>query len=152
MLVRSTVNYTAPTKAGNVSVTAAAGGVSSPSFTQTVSAGSVSTLTLTSRNSQTAQAGTQFSQPLVVTLTDQYGNLVPNTSVTFSDGPANGSFSANPVSSDSNGRATVNYTAPTKTGNVSVTAAAGGVSSPSFTETVSAASVSALTLTSGNSQ
>src|SRR5207244_5708224 len=112
----------------------------------------ISTMTLTARNNQTTQAGTPFSQKLVVTCTDQYGNALSGISVTFSDGPANGSFSANPVSSDSNGRATVNYTAPTKAGNVSVTAAAGGVSSRSFTETVSAGSVSALNFISGNSQ
>ncbi|PYX02206.1 MAG: hypothetical protein DMG86_07955, partial [Acidobacteria bacterium] len=149
---RATVNYTAPTKAGSVSVTGSAGGVSSPSFTENVSAAPFSTLTLTSGNNQTTQAGTPFSQKLVVICTDQYGNALSGISVTFSDGPANGSFSANPVSSDSNGRATVNYTAPTKTGNVSVTASAGGVSSGSFSEAVIAASASALNIISGNNQ
>jgi len=149
---QATVNYTASTKAGNVSITGSAGGVSSPPFTVTVSAASFSALTLTSGGDQTAQAGTQLSQALVVTCADQYGNPISGTSVTFSDSAAGGSFSANPVSSDSNGRATVSYTAPTKAGNVSVAGSAGEVSSPSFHETVIAGPASTLTLTSGNSQ
>ncbi len=149
---RATVSYTAPTKAGNVSVTGSASGVSSPSFHETVTAGPVSTLTLTSGNSQTAQAGTQFSQPLAVTLADQYGNLVPGSAVTFSDNNAGGSFSANPVASDSHGQATVSYTAPLKAGAVAVKAAATGVSSGSFSETVIAASASALNIIAGNNQ
>ena len=149
---QATVNYTASTKAGNVSITGSNGGVSSPSFTATVSAAPFSALNLTSGGNQTAQAGTQLSQALVVTCADQYGNPISGTSVTFSDSAAGGSFSANPVTSDSNGRATVSYTAPTKAGNVSVAGSASGVSSPFFHETVTAGPASTLTLTSGNSQ
>jgi protocatechuate 3,4-dioxygenase beta subunit len=149
---RATVSYTAPTKAGAVTVKAAATGAPSVSFSATVSAASLSALALTSGGDQTAQAGTQLSQAVVVTCADQYGNPVSGTSVTFSDSAAGGSFSPNPVSSDSNGRATVSYTAPTRAGAVTGKAAATGVSSVSFSEAVIATSASALNIISGNDQ
>jgi hypothetical protein len=148
----ATVNYTAATKAGKVSVSASAGTVTSPSFAETVTATAVASMALSFGNNQTATAGTQFSQALVVTLADQYSNPVSGASVTFSDNGAGGSFSTDPVSTNSNGQATVNYTASTKAGSVSVSASASGVSSVSFAEAVIASSPSTLNIISGNNQ
>jgi acyl-coenzyme A thioesterase PaaI-like protein len=73
----------------------------------------------------------------VVKVTDQYGNVVPGVSVTFADGGAGGSFSANPVVTGSTGTASVNYTTPAKAGTVTVKATVSGVSTAaSFTLTV----------------
>jgi protocatechuate 3,4-dioxygenase beta subunit len=149
---KAKTSYTTSTNVGAVVLTASSTGLTQVSFSETVTAGPVSTIALTSGNNQSATAGTQFSQSLVVTLADQYGNPVSGVSVSFSDNGAGGSFSANPVSSNSNGRATVNYTASTKAGNVSVTASATGVSSVSFAEAVIAASASTLTIILGNNQ
>ncbi|MGA7592704.1 MAG: Ig-like domain-containing protein, partial [Candidatus Sulfotelmatobacter sp.] len=71
---------------------------------------------------------TQMAQPLVVKVSDQYGNPVSGVAVTFADGGAGGSFSANPVSTSSSGVASVNYTTSATAGTVTISAAAPGVS------------------------
>jgi adhesin/invasin len=57
-----------------------------------------------------------------VAVKDAYGNLVPGTSVTFSDGGAGGVLSATPVTTNSLGQASVTYTLPTQAQTVTVTA------------------------------
>jgi hypothetical protein len=67
---------------------------------------------------------------LVVSVTDQFGNLIAGASVSFSDGGAGGSFSANPVITTKAGLASANYTTPPMPGNVTVSATVAGVSTP----------------------
>jgi hypothetical protein len=70
-------------------------------------------------------------------VTDQYGNLVAQSPVTFSDGGAGGSFSVNPALSSAAGIAGARYTAPlTAAGPVAITASENGVGSVSFTVNV----------------
>ena len=90
-----------------------------------------------SGHAQAAAASTLLPKPLVVKATDQYGNVVPGVNVTFADGGAGGSFSANPVVTGSTGTASVSYTTPAKAGTVTIKATVNGVSTAaSFTVTV----------------
>jgi hypothetical protein len=92
------------------------------------------------RSSQSAQSaiiGTAFASPLVVVVTDAYGNVEPGVSVTFA-APASGAtaaLSSSTVVTDGNGRASVTATAGTTIGHYTVTASAAGTSSASFSLT-----------------
>jgi Bacterial Ig-like domain (group 1) len=124
-----------PNKAGTVTVTASSSGLKSVLFQETTVAASPASVTATGGNDQTAPAGTTLPQTLNVTVADQYGNPVSNASVTFTDNGAGGSFSSNPVSTNSSGVAAVSYTLPSNTGTISLTGSVPGVQSfASFTE------------------
>src|SRR5205823_1015413 len=126
-------SITANTVAGaNYIVTATAGGVlTSASFTLTNVAGSANAIAVTSGSGQSATVNTAFSNPLVATVSDQYGNPVPNATVTFTP-PGSGASAvltggAKAVTS-SNGQASKSVTANTVVGtSYLVTASVGGV-------------------------
>jgi hypothetical protein len=133
----ASVNYTTGTKGGNIQILANVTGFKSAVFYEYVQPGSPTAVTKVSGDAQTATASTVLAKPMVVKVTDQYGNVVPGQNVTFTDGGAGGSFSANPVATGSTGTASVNYTAPATTGSITITATVSGVSAPaSFTVTV----------------
>lgn len=133
----ASVNYTTGTKGGNIQILANVTGFKSAVFYEYVQPGAPTAVTIVSGNAQTAATSTLLAKPLVVKVTDKYGNAVPGVSVTFADGGAGGSFSANPVVTGSTGTASVNYTTPAKTGTVTVKATVSGVSTAaSFTLTV----------------
>jgi adhesin/invasin len=85
-------------------------------------------------------------------VTDQSSNGIPGISVTFSDGGAGGSFSANPVTTDSSGRATTAYTTGTKAGPVTISATAQGLNPFKFAETVTAGAPATIAVVAGNGQ
>src|SRR4029077_6134378 len=93
---------------------------------------------------------TNLPAPLVAKVAAQYGNGVPGVSVSFSDGGAGGSFSANPVTTDSTGRAGVVYTAGTKARGVTIAATVSGLHQLYFAETATAGPPPAINVTSGN--
>ncbi|MBZ5666515.1 MAG: Ig-like domain-containing protein [Acidobacteriia bacterium] len=126
-----------PTSAATVNVTASSAGLKNVTFVEYSVAGPAANIAITSGNNQSAPAGTQLLQALMVVVTDQYGNPVTGVSVAFDDGGAGGSFSnPNPVVTGSSGTATQFYTLPPSPGIVTINAAATGVSTPAvFTET-----------------
>jgi hypothetical protein len=133
------VNYTTSTTAGalNGKIVATAAGLAGLKFSATVTSGPAANISATSGDGQSAAPSTQLAQPLVVRVTDQYGNAVLGIAVTFDDASAGGSFSSNPVSTSSSGVASVTYTTPANPGTGTIRAAAAGVSAPaSFTFTV----------------
>jgi hypothetical protein len=135
----ASVNYTTSTTAGALhgKVTATAAGLHSVLFFETVTPGPASNIAAVSGNGQSAPPITTLAQPLVVKVTDQYGNAVSGISVTFNDGGAGGTFSPIPISTSSNGGASVNYTTSANAGSVTIQATATGVSTQaSFTLTV----------------
>jgi hypothetical protein len=106
-------------------------------FFETVTPGPASNIAAVSGTGQSAPPNTQLTQPLVVKVTDQYGNAVSGISVTFNDGGAGGTFSPTPISTSSNGEASVNYTTAANAGSVTIQATATGISTQaSFTLTV----------------
>ena len=135
----ASVKYTTSTTAGALrgKITAAAAGLRGLVFFETVMPGPASNIAAVSGNGQSAPPNSQLAQPLVVKVTDQYGNAVSGISVTFNDGGAGGTFSANPISTSSNAGASVNYTTSANAGSVTILATVAGVSSQaSFTLTV----------------
>jgi hypothetical protein len=133
----ASVDYTTGTKGGNLQILATVSGFPSATFYEYVIAGPPTAVTKVSGDAQSAAPSTLLTKPLVVKVTDRYGNVVPGTSVSFADGAVGGSFSANPVVTGSTGTASVNYTTPAKAGTVTIKATVSGVSTAaSFTVTV----------------
>jgi len=131
------VTYTTPTVPGTVKISASATGLKSVTFSETVTAGPAAKTASTSGNGQSGPPSTQLALPLVVTVTDKYGNVVAGASVSFADGGAGGSFSSNPIVTDASGVASVKYTTASHTGKTTVKGTVSGVSpSAAFTVTV----------------
>lgn len=129
------VSYTLPTKTANIAVSATAGDLQLNLSEKSV-AGAPATVNYVSGGGQTAGPNTTLANPLVVSVKDQYGNLVTGASVTFSDNGAGGTFSSATLPTAANGRASVSYTTGSKAGKVSISATVAGATSASFSEAV----------------
>jgi hypothetical protein len=132
----ASTSYTTGTKTGAVNITASVTGLTSVVFKETVLVGSASALKIYSGNNQSVKQGAATPAQLQVMVTDQFGNAVPNISVTFDDGGSGGSFFFDPVVTSSKGIAGTRYTAPFTSGPVTVTASASGLTSVEFTVNV----------------
>src|SRR5437660_5304632 len=136
-LGRARTLYTTSTKAALVTINASALSLAILHMHETATARPATNLAAVSGGGQTAPASTQLAQNLVVHVSDQYGNAVPNASVVFSDGGAGGSFSAVPATSDTSGNASVAYTTPPSSGVYHISASVSGVAATAtFTATV----------------
>ena len=133
----ASTSYQLPTKSGVYSVKAASPGLNTFSFSETAAAGPPTSIAVSGGNNQSAPAGSALPQALTVVVKDQYNNVVPNASVTFTDNGAGGSFSnPNPALTDNTGTATQVYTLPAAPKTVTVSASVSGVASPAnFSET-----------------
>jgi hypothetical protein len=127
-------------------------GTHTGSLSVTVSAGAAGSIAATSGGGQSATVGTAFTNPLVATVTDSYGNLKSGVSVTFS-APSSGTSAtfasggnctSNPqtyqcvATTNASGVATSStFTANASQGTYNVGATASGGSNPSvnFSET-----------------
>ena len=110
---------TANTKVGTYNVLATANGVTpTQTFALTNLADVANAIVLTSGSGQSAVVDNDFKDKLVATVTDQYGNPVANSTVTFSASgtTANGIFATNTAITDVNGVATIVIKANTKAG------------------------------------
>ncbi|HZQ24413.1 MAG TPA: Ig-like domain-containing protein [Terriglobales bacterium] len=131
---KATVSYTLPTTVRSISITASSGSLAPLTFSEKSVAGAPASLTVVSGNNQTAPAGTKLPASLVVQVQDQYGNLVPGVTVTYSDGGAGGTLTpTNPVTTSS-GQASATYTLPGTPGTYTVSASINSLSKD-FTET-----------------
>jgi Big-like domain-containing protein len=148
----ASTTYTLPKKSATYTVTASSAGYGAASFAETATAGKPTILARSSGNLQTASVTTTLPNPLVAVVKDQYGNVVPGVSVNFTDNGAGGTFSANPVTTNSKGQASVSYTASTKAGTVTITATASGLAALKFTETIAAGPAASIAVASGNNQ
>jgi protocatechuate 3,4-dioxygenase beta subunit len=144
--------YTLPTKAGTYTLTAVASGYASASFTETATTSAAVQLVIHSGNGQSTPVLTTFPKPLSAAVVDQYMNGIPGVVVTFNDNGAGGSFSANPVTSNLQGYATVSYTASTKAQFMKITAIAGVLPALTFGEKVTPGPASTVSIISGNNQ
>jgi len=132
----ASVTYSTGTKAGAIGITASITGLTPIVFKETVLAGPAAVLNIYSGNNQTVKPGAPAAKELEVVVTDQYGNPTSQTSVTYNDGGAGGSFSPNPGVTNAKGIAGTRYTAPLAAGTVTITASAAGLSSVQFTVNV----------------
>jgi hypothetical protein len=147
--------YYGDTRAGTPTITAASSGLTSATQTQTITAGTPTIISIVSGNNQLATANNAFANPLVVQVTDAYGNLVPGASVTFTapSSGASGTFSSSTgtisVLTGSNGQASSGtFTANTVAGGpYNVSAATSGPSPVSFALTNTPAPASKLVFT-----
>jgi adhesin/invasin len=147
--------FTAATVAGGpYTVTASVSGVSTAAgFSLTNTAGAATTIAVVSGSGQSATVHAAFASPLVAKATDTYGNPVSGVTVTFTaptSGPS-GTFagSVNTAVTNASGVATsATFTANTTAGTYTVTAAATGTNTASFTETNTAGAATKLAFTS----
>ena len=148
----ATTNYTLPTKTAVLTLSATNSGYASGAFTETATAGAPSSIVMASGAGQSGTVGTTLSKPAVVVVRDAFNNPVPGVAVTFSDGGAGGIFSANPVTTNSLGQASVSYTLPTIAKTYTLTASTIGGVAFNFSERAIAGAPASLAIASGNGQ
>ena len=142
----ASTTYTLPSTAKTVTINATSTGYTAATFTE-ISA--LDTIAATSGNNQTGTIGTTLPVTLTATATSN-GTAVAGVSVTFSDGGKGGTFGAPTGVTNSSGTVSTTYTLPPSTAQtVTITAAASGYTSATFTET---STLPVLTATGGNNQ
>ncbi len=120
-------------------------------------------LALTSGNSQSALANATLPSPFVVTVTDDYGNPIAGTGVTFAIASAPGgasgqSLSATTVTTAANGQASTFLKLGSAAGSYTVTATSGSLTGSPVTFTATAATflppplATSMVLTAGTNQ
>ncbi|MCM1985259.1 choice-of-anchor Q domain-containing protein, partial [Lyngbya confervoides] len=125
----------ANTTAGAYGVVASAAGLTSTAnFNLTNLPGSPSQINIVGGSGQTTPTNTEFSQPITVQVLDEFGNDVPNATVSFtaatSASGASANFSSNgTVITNSNGEASVTAIANEFGGSYAVTASSNGLTS-----------------------
>ena len=147
---QASTNYTLPTKAQTISMTASTGSVS-VSFSEKAVAGPAASIAVVSGGGQTGTVGAALPAAIVIGVKDALGNGVPGASVTFSDTGAGGTYSTNPVTTNSQGQASTNYTLPTAPKTINMTATSGNLNVP-FSEKAVAGSPASMVIASGNQQ
>jgi hypothetical protein len=124
------IGIKANTKSGAFTATGGVTGIASTAnFALTNIADSPTAIVTTSGSNQIAVVNQNFANNLVATVTDQYGNPVANSTVTFTTlgTGANGTFVNNAVTTDANGAATIGIKANTKAGSFTTTGNVGNV-------------------------
>lgn len=117
------------TVAGEHSITASAAGlgsITSPTFI--VKAGAAAALQVVSGNGQSAAAGATLALPIVVRLTDTFGNAVSGPSVTFTPTSGHGTASPTSAAAGSGGLAQTSWTLEGTAGAKTMSVASAGVS------------------------
>jgi filamentous hemagglutinin family protein len=150
------VNITANTVSGNFNTTGSVGGVATPAnFSLTNLADVPFSIAATSGSGQSITVNTNFANPLQTAVRDQYGNPVPNATVSFGvpGTGASGTPSAATVTTNASGNATINITANTVAGSFNSTGSVGGVATPAtFSLTNLADLPFSITATNGSGQ
>ena len=123
-----------PLKTSIKSLMATSGSVSVCSDPISVSAGTPVGFVISSGNAQTATVGAAATNPLVALLKDAHDNGVPNTTITWAVTAGSGSLSSC-TNTNANGLAQCSFTLGTVVGANSVTAAATGFPTLSFSAT-----------------
>jgi adhesin/invasin len=122
-------------------------------FTATAVSASANGLTMVSGDGQSAAAGSALPDPLVVSVSDAFGNPVSGVEITWT-AMGGGSVSAATTTTDDQGRTSVTRTLGPAAGVQSTTASAEGLAgSPvTFTHTATAGSASGVQAVSGDGQ
>ncbi|MCX5761832.1 MAG: Ig-like domain-containing protein [Gemmatimonadetes bacterium] len=157
-----TGKWTAPTTVGTYVLTFKSlededfkGGVLKSPHTIKVTRGPASQLTRYAGTSQSATAGSAVSTTPVAKVADQYGNAVPDVTVTFAVTGGSGSIGSLTATTDANGLASVgSWTLGTAAGTNTITATVDGLSgSPvTFTATGTAGAATQIAINAGDGQ
>jgi uncharacterized repeat protein (TIGR01451 family) len=148
------INAAANTKAGSYVVTASTSGAAAPvSVALTNLAGPAASISVAPADThQSAQVSTAFVSPLLVSVTDAFGNAVSGATVMFvapSAGPGAALSSASAVT-DNAGHASVTATANSEPGSYAITALLGALGQVDFTLTNTAGSLPAISTVAGS--
>src|SRR5207237_1807084 len=81
---QASISYTLPLKAKTITVTASNGSISDR-ITESAQAGAPAIVNIIQGNNQTAHVHNKLFKNLIVSVTDQYGNGLPNLTVNFTD-------------------------------------------------------------------
>ncbi len=130
------VYWTLGTVAGTDSMTITAGSLTPVAVVALGTPDVPAALVIVQGNDQMAPVDSPLASPLELKVMDQYGNVVPNAPVQWSD-DANGDLAASMTTTNSSGVVIVNYTLGPATGPEDVTATLLDASTPtsvSFTE------------------
>ena len=111
----ASVTWTLGTVAGADSMMVTTGALAPVAVVATAMPDAPTALTIVAGNNQTAPIDSMLASTLEVKVTDQYGNVVPNATVQWSD-DAGGTLSATTTVTDANGLAQVQYTLGPNTG------------------------------------
>jgi hypothetical protein len=147
----ASTTYTLPSKAGSITISAAATGYQTLAMVETATAGSAASITKIGGVGQTGTVGTTLPNPIVVELKDAYGNAIPGQQVNFTDNGAGGTVSASSVTTSAAGTASVTYTLPTTAKQEIITATSGSLSA-SIAEHSVAGPATTTGIFSGNKQ
>ena len=121
----------------------------------TIGTGPAATMAIQAGNGQAAQVGTAVTTPPAVLVTDQFGNPVSGTSVTFAVGSGGGSVVGGAATTGTNGIAAVtSWTMGTVVGANTLTATSTGLSgSPlTFTATATVGAALQIAISTGDGQ
>ena len=147
-------SWTMGQQAGAQSLTATAAGVTTPVvLTTTAVAGPAASLAPSAGDAQTAAVGTAVGTAPAVRVTDQYGNPVAGTAVTFAATAAgNGTVAGAAQTTDANGVATVGgWTLGSVVGAQRLTATAGALAA-TFTATATVSGTPTVQVQGGSGQ
>jgi OOP family OmpA-OmpF porin len=146
---------TAGNIAGTYTVSASTATVATPAvFSLTNVNGPASVIAVVSGSGQSAAVGAAFGAPLIVAVTDSFGNVVSGVPVTFA-APSSGAtavLGATMASTAATGRAQITAMAGTVAGGYSVTASISSGASTTFPLTNATGAASMLTVTGGSGQ
>jgi tryptophan-rich sensory protein len=146
-------NYTLPTTAGVVTITASVAGGSSVSFTETAVAGTPTKLVVFSGNAQSGQAGSILPKQLEVKVEDVHSNVVPGVTVTFVDKSGLGTLNPTSGVTNASGIVATSYQLPNTLGAYKIIASVtGGTPTGTFAETATGDAPASLQIVSGNNQ
>ncbi|GBO51894.1 hypothetical protein APA_3475 [Pseudanabaena sp. lw0831] len=147
--------FRATTTSGTYNVTATATGVSNTAnFALTNTPDAPATITATGGTPQSTVVNTAFANQLQVSVTDQFGNVVPNSTVTFTapNAGASTAVASTTTTTNASGVATVSVTANTITGSYTNTATSGAATPANFTLTNTPDAPATITATGGTPQ
>jgi hypothetical protein len=123
------------TLAGTQTATASASGAGTVMFSATATPGAASQLSIVSGNNQVSGATQPLPLPVVVAVTDAWGNAVAAVDVGFSVTSGGGSMSPATIGTDANGRASATWTLGGQMGNQSAQATVAGIGNAILTAT-----------------
>jgi Bacterial Ig-like domain (group 1) len=127
----ASVTWTMGDVAGEDSLRAGITSGATATITATATAGAAATITKTSGDNQSVAAGSA-SDPMVVTVVDQFGNAVAGATVTWTT-TGTGTLSETSTTTDASGQAQVTLTTGAAPETASVTASSGAAAAVSFT-------------------
>jgi subtilisin family serine protease len=138
---------------GTNTITATSGSLPSVTFTAVGKAGAPASLTVVSGNAQSAGVGSAVPSPLTVLVADQFGNPVPDATVTFTVTSGGGQLVGATATTNVQGQASAGgWILGGTMGAQSVSATVAAVAPVAFTATAMAGAAAKLAIASGDAQ